>query len=170
MSGITLDTSDFDKAAKALETSNFTFLAARSVRPALRASVVLVQKLARSEIASRRRTGKLRAGVKYRIKGRGLNVEASVRSTRPGTNLSIGGVREHPIAPGRLMPLWAGRGAFRRGKGSGIIGFATAVQHPGYGPNPWFRRAIDKSEGAIQGYIQTAADSMVRDLATAMKR
>ena len=170
MSGISLDTSDFEKAAKALERSKFTSLAARSVSPAFRASVALVRNTARREIAGRRHTGKLRAGIRSRVRGRGLNMEASVKATGVGANLIVGGVREHRIAPGRLMPLWAGRGAFRRGAGSGITGFATAVQHPGFPADPFFRRAIDKSENAIQGYIQTAADSMVRDLAAAMKR
>ena len=68
------------------------------------------------------------------------------------------------------MPLWSGRGAFRGGAGRGITGFATVVQHRGFSADPFMRRAIDKSEREIEGYIQTAANSMVRDLAEAMKR
>jgi hypothetical protein len=151
---------DFERAADALTAAHFEKVAGKIVAGALRADANLVRKNVRAELRPHRRTGKLRDKVKVKFNGFGLKTVAGVRSTGAQSNLIAGGVRPHAISPGKVMPLW---------RGGSISGFATAVQHPGFGADPFFSRAVRKSLAEIDRIGQEAIDQMARELASRME-
>ena len=161
-------TGDLALVIRTLERTRFQSVIAAPMVRAQKAAVVLVKNAARRELGSHRRTGKMRSRIRTRYQGSGLRFVAGVKSTGVGSNLIAGGVRPHAIAPGRVMPMWGGRGAWKKGAGLGITGFARKVEHPGFPADPFFERAIDSTQGEVQALIQQAADGMVRDLAAAM--
>jgi hypothetical protein len=161
--GFTVDASDFDKAAKALEKAGFERQAGRTAGWALRRIANLVRANVRKELGPHRRTGKMRDRVRVRIAGQGLKMVAGVKTTGSGSNLIVGGVRPHTIA-GPVMPLWTGRG-----RSSTVTGFARAVEHPGFPPDPFFHRGFVKSKPAIQDILKASAKTMASELAYRMR-
>ena len=67
------------------------------------------------------------------------------------------------------MPIHAGKGAWKGGKGYGVTGFATAVQHPGFPGDPFFGRAIEGSRDEITRLVAAAGGAMVAELADKMR-
>lgn len=167
--GFSVDATDFHKAAQALEKTNMERLAGRPISKALRASANALRRNARAELKGHRKTGRMRDHIRTRFRGRGLDMVAGVRSTGSPSNLIVGGAKAHPISSDKPMPMWEGRGAWKGGKGAGITGFARAVEHPGFRADPFFARAIDKTEGTINDSVQQAADEMVAMLADALE-
>jgi hypothetical protein len=159
-----IDASDFRRAADTLTSSGLKRAAGKPVAKALRDSANAVRRSVRAELKPHRRTGKMISNVRTKYRGYGVDLIAGVRMTGVGSNLIVGGVRPHSIAPGKIMPMFDGAG-----KGSGITGFATAVEHPGFPPDPVFARGVQKAAGAIQAAIDAAAATMAADLAGQMK-
>ena len=160
-----IDNRDFEQAASALEKRHFEAAAGIAIKPSFKAMANLVRKNTRAELKRHRRTGRMRDRIKYRFKGRGLDLQAQIRSTGPQSNMIVGGVQPHAIvATGRPLPMWVGRG-----KSAAVEGFAQAVEHPGFPADPFFHRGIVKSMPEIHRHVQQAADAMVRLLANAME-
>ena len=161
---ITIDASDFARAAHELEKAGFERAAGRTTAYAARRIVNLVRKNVRAELKPHTKTGKMRDRVRVRISGFGLDTVAGVKTTGSGANLIVGGVQPHTISPGRVMPLWSGKG-----RNSGITGFARAVQHPGFPADPYFHRGYVKSKAAIHDIVKASTDTMASELAYRMR-
>jgi hypothetical protein len=154
-----------------LTPRQFTRYAKGPVNEAMRKATVLVKNAARRELGSHRRTGKMRSRIRTKTWGGGAFRKYGVKSTGVGSNLIVGGVRPHSItAGGRVMPMWGGRGAWKRGQGSGIEGFARRVEHPGFPADPFFDRAIDQSAPEVNALLDAAARQIAANLAAAIGR
>lgn len=156
---ITIDTTDFRKAAEALERAGFERQAGRTTAWALRRIVNLIRKNVRLELKPHRVTGKMRDRVRVRFHGVGLKATAGVRSTGSQSNLIAGGVRPHRIEHPR-MPLW--------GK-SAVQGFASVVEHPGFAADPFFHRGYRRSIPEINAIAKKSAETMAKELAYRMR-
>lgn len=165
----TVDDRDFREAAKALEHAGFERQAGRTVAWAIRRSINVVRRNVRAELKPHSKSGKMRDRIRTRFSGLGMDFVGGMKSTGVASNLIVGGVQPHPIAAGKVMPLWAGKGAFRAGNGAGITGFASAVQHPGFAADPFVKRGIARSAPAINEILDTSAATMVRELAYRMR-
>lgn len=166
----TVDASAFDRAARALTSEGFEKQAGRTTAWAIKRMVILVRKNVRLALSGHRQTGKLRGGIRWRVRGAGIDAVGGVKTTGSVSNLIVGGVTSHEIAPGRVMPLWAGTGAFRGGRGAGITGFARVVQHPGFAADPFFSRGVQRSEGEMAVIIRKSTETMAKELAYRMSR
>jgi hypothetical protein len=147
---------------------------AKPINAAQKEVTRITKNAARREVARHRQSGKLRSLIRTRNRGSGFALVAGVKSAGGVSNLIVGGVVPHRIAPGGVMPLWGGRGSFFTPGGkvrknfAGITGFASVVQHPGFAADPFFARAIDDTEAERNRILQDAADGMARDLARAL--
>lgn len=121
-----------------------------------------VRRKVRANLRPHRKSGHMISNVRVRVRGRSFDTEVGVKSTGAASNLIAGGVKPHRIAPGGVMPIWMGHGAWKRGKGAGITGFATVVEHPGFRGDPFFARALDDAKPEI--------DAIQRDLTTKIVR
>lgn len=166
---VTVDYGDFTQAARELERAGFERRAGRTVAWAIRRSINLVRRNVRAELKPHSKSGKMRDRVRTRFTGVGMDFVGGMKSTGVASNLIVGGVKPHPIAVGKVMPLWAGKGAFRGGNGAGITGFAASVQHPGIHADPFVKRGTDKSMPGIQHILDESAATMVRELAYRMR-
>lgn len=160
-----IDHHDFARAAKALEHAGFQKTMGWHVRDVMRKSANLVRKNARAGLAPHRRRGRLASGVRTYFKGTGLDSTATIRSTGPIAHLISGGVKPHTIEPGHVMAMVG-----REGKATGVVGFATVVQHPGFKADPYFSKAVRKSVPDINAFLRTAAIEMVHELRARMGR
>jgi hypothetical protein len=156
--------SDFDKAAKALESGNFRATAGKPINAAIRDAANLTRKNARAQARPHRKTGKMAGGIRVRITGRSLDTVGAVKATSGIANIIVGGARNHAITGRGIMPLYQGKG-----RGLGITGFATAVQHPGVKADPFFHRAIEGTRPDIEAFLEAAGSAIVHDLAQHMK-
>lgn len=162
-SEVTVTSKDFQRAGKALERGHFSATVAKPLNTAIRKSANVARNNIRVALGPHRRTGKMRGRVRVKVTGRGLDTVGKVL-TGAGSNLIVGGVRPHPIVSATPMPLWGGRG-----KGAGITGFATAVEHPGFGADPYVDKGIARSQGDIQNILDAAGQALVAALAESMR-
>lgn len=169
MTNYSVDFTELNRAADALTAAKFGRIAGTATGKVIRASVNVIRKNVRAELRPHNKTGRMRDRIRTRIRGRGLGTEGGVRATARGTNLIVGGVSQHSIAVGKVMPMWMGKGAWKGGKGAGVTGFAMSVEHPGFGADPFVDRGIEKSMPQVTALIQQAADSMVKTLADQME-
>lgn len=163
MSGEWIDASAFENAAKALERKGFERAAGRTVAWALRRSANVVRRQVRAAAKPHRKRGRLSSNVRTSFAGTGLDFSAKVRSTGPVAHLIAGGVRPHAIEPGRVMAI---HGA---GKSGPIVGFATAVQHPGFRADPYFHRGVTAAGPEIKAIVDKSAETMRDELAFRMR-
>jgi hypothetical protein len=163
-----IDSSEFDRAVRVLE-HEFDPIAAKVVSTALRQSGNVVRNSVRKEAAPHRRTGKMRGQVRMKMKGRGLRTTARVSAGGSAAGLVIRGVKPHPIAPGKVMPLWGGRGRLTLTGGRGIEGFATAVEHPGFDADPFFARGMMAAMPQVHTIIGQGAATLASDLARKLR-
>jgi len=175
MSGasITVDSPDLDRAIAALDARGWDRAALPPVRNAIRKSINLVRKYVRAEAAPHRRSGKMRDRVRTRFSGTstGWAFWGGMKSTGAPSNLIVGGVKPHAIAAGgAVMPMWEGRGKWRKGEGRGVTGFARRVEHPGFAADPFVDRGIDRARPELQAFFDAAAATMAKELAYRMER
>jgi hypothetical protein len=166
---LTIDAREYQKAAEALTKAGYERVAGRTAAYAIRRAINVVRRNVRAELKPHNKTGKMRDRVRTRFLGRGLDLVGGMRSTGVGSNLIVGGVRPHPIASERAMPMWAGKGAWKGGSGAGITGFVRTVEHPGLKADPFVHRGIVRSSGAIQEIVNASSRTMARELAYRMK-
>lgn len=160
----TLDTDDFERAAKVLDEPMFRRITGRIIPGAIRKSANAVRKHVRAQIRPRRRTGRLASNVRIYHSGSGLAFQSKVRSTGPVAHLIAGGVKAHAIEPGKVMPIHG------PGRNPAVVGFATAVQHPGFRPDPYFARGVRESQRDIDAIIEQANDQTAEELAFRIDR
>jgi hypothetical protein len=160
-----IDASAFRDAARALERAGFERQAGRTVAWALRRSANAVRRHVRAELKGHRRTGHLAGNVRTRFGGAGLDFSARVKSGGPVAHLIAGGVQPHAIGVEHKRAMTI-RGS---GRGAGIEGFATVVQHPGFRADPYFTRGVKASAHDINDIVQKSADTMARELAYRMR-
>lgn len=153
---VTVDAADFNRAAAALEGAGFDELAGKIVKHALRRSANVVRDNVRTRAA--RHGQRLAKGVHTTWRGAGFAFQLRVSATGPVAHLIAGGVKPHRIAPGRVMKI------------GGVIGFARAVQHPGFRADPFVHRGIVDSLPAIQAIVDQAGSEMAAALAARLKR
>jgi hypothetical protein len=159
-----VDAREFREAASKLTKAGFEKAAGRTVAWALRRSANLVRRNVRAFAKPHRRTGKMADKVRTRFTGAGMDFVAGVKATGAGSNLIVGGVRPHRIAPGKLMPLWAGKG-----KRAAVIGFARVVEHPGFEADPFVHKGIEASKPEIGDIFRKSAETMTSELAYRMR-
>lgn len=163
----TVDTRQVRKAVEAFDHANVERIASVRLRRAAQAGVRLTRTAARRELGAHRQTGRMRGRIRTKFWGRGMAFAAGVKSTAPQSNLIVGGVKPHSItAGGKVMPMWAGRGAWKSGEGRGIEGFTRRVErHPGFAGDPFFKRAIDQTTDAIERLLDEAVKDIAADVA-----
>lgn len=167
---------DLERAIAGLTSTSVKRIAGRTIPGPIRAMANEVRNQARRELlAGHPKARKMRDHIRVRFKGFGLNFTGGIRSTGAPSNLIVGGVKPHRIAPGGVMPLWDGHGALftgkgnvRKGNGAGITGFATKVEHPGIAADPFFDRGIEKSQPVFDHQQQLIADGMASGLAASI--
>jgi hypothetical protein len=152
---MTLDTSDFTRAADAL-AARYPDVADDVVDEALTRSAKLVADNVKGEAAKHRKSGMMSSRITVSRDDAGTGLSIRVTSEGKHALWTIGGTKAHRIAPGKVMPLGGG------------TRFATYVQHPGYRGDPIVNRAIVHSLPGIQDIIDTAAGDMARALAAAV--
>lgn len=160
-----MDYSDFRDAASELTKAGFEKQAGRTVAWGLKQAANAVRRNVRAMLKPHNKTGKMRDRVRTRFVGHGMGFVAGVKTTGSGSNLVIGGVAPHRIAPGRVMPLWEGKGTK-----AGITGFARAVEHPGFPADPFFRKGINASTDEIQAILRRSTETMAKELAYRTKK
>lgn len=101
----------------------------------------------RAQVKGHRRTGKLSSHVGMKRYGVGFNRIVRVFSGGSVAVLITKGATPHVEQPGKIMPMREGRGAFKGGKGAGIIGFRRVVHHPGFQGDPYFKRGVTAAQG-----------------------
>jgi hypothetical protein len=171
--GISITSPDIDHAIRELSARGWDKAALPTMRNLVRRTVNTVRKNVRAQAAPHRKTGKMRNSVRTRFAAQssGWRFYGSMRVTGAVANLIVGGVVPHRItAGGAVMPMWTGAGKWKRGEGRGIIGFARAVEHPGFAADPFVDRGIDESRPAIQGYMDDAVKTMAKELAYRLER
>lgn len=168
----TIDTRRLQQALKSFDSPTIERIAVPRLRKAAQAGARLTKNLARRELGSHRQTGRMRSRIRTKWWGTGWGFAAGVKTTAPQSNLIVGGVRPHAItAGGKIMPMWNGRGAFRKGEGRGITGFTRKVEnHPGFAPDPFFQRAVDKTTATIERLLDAAIADIASDLAKDIQR
>lgn len=154
----TVDARDFERAAAALEGHGFDRVAGRTVQGAIRKMINAVRRHVRAAAKPHRRTGRLSSNVRVYFTGQGMDFVGRVKAAGPVAHLIIGGVRPHQIRTRHVMAL---RGP---GRAAPVIGFAQAVQHPGFRADPFFARGVSDASADMQQIIEQAADRMVDDL------
>jgi hypothetical protein len=161
-----IDASAFHDAAKALERAGFERQAGRTVAWALRRSGNVVRRHVRAELKRHRRTGRLAGNVRTRFSGVGLGFSARIWSGGPIAHLIAGGVQPHAIAvtdDKRAMTIRA------PGRAGGVVGFAAAIQHPGFSGDPYFRRGVKAAAPEINAIVAKSAETMASELAYRMR-
>lgn len=160
-----IDASAFRAAADALAEAGFEREAGKAISGAIRRSANAVRRGARAELRPHRRTGRTAARINVRYAGSGLRLEATVRSGGKSANLLAGGTRAHEITPvsSRALAIHA------PGRAGGVVGFATAIEHPGTAAVPFFADGIARVVPEINGYLATAGDELADGLAHAMR-
>jgi hypothetical protein len=159
-----IDASDFRAAIRATESGAFPKVASKPVHATMRALANAVRRHVRGRLKPHRRTGKMASNVRVRFRGYGLNAMAGVRAVGSGGNLIAGGVQPHRIEPGRIMPLYEGRG-----RSAGITGFARAVEHPGFAADPFFDKGVQDAAPEINALLQGTVDAIAERMAAAME-
>lgn len=160
---------DLRRAVAALDAAKLPARMSKPLTAGMRQAVRVYRNSVRKEASGHRVTGKMRDRIRTKFWGRGTSFRAGVKSTGVGTNLVVNPVREHQItAGGKAMPMWGGRGSWKKGAGRGITGFAQSVQHPGYRGDPFFARGIDAVQPEIDMIIQGIADQIAHDIAAAI--
>lgn len=110
----------------------------------------------RAQIKGHRKTGKLASHVGMKRYGVGFNRIVRVYSGGSVAVLIVKGASPHIEQPGKIMPMREGRGAFKGGKGAGIIGFRRVVHHPGFPGDPYFRRGVDAAQSENDATLERA--------------
>lgn len=178
MASITIDDSEFRKAAAALSASSFRSLENRVVPPILRGAGNVVRKNVRAELAPHRRSGKTASHVTVRKAGSGLGTVVTVQAGGKTAHLLEGGTRAHDeVAHGRAMTIRgagasnsAVTGSSKRIRGAGAVsGFAGVVHHPATAAVPFFDRGVEKSGPEVQTLIDAGADQIVAALIAKMR-
>lgn len=159
-----IDASDFRAAIEATTREGYRKAASKPVHTAMRASANAVRRHVRAKLKPHRRTGKMSSNVRIRFRGYGLSMMAGIRATGSGGNLIAGGVKPHRIEPGKVMPLYEGRG-----KSTGITGFARAVEHPGFAADPFFDEGVKAAAPEINALLRGAIDGIASNMANAME-
>jgi hypothetical protein len=154
---ITIDATDFDKAAAALSAAGFEEVAEKHIKHALRVSANVVRNNVRSEASRHRRTGKLERDVHTTWKGAGMASQLRVSATGPVAHLIVGGVRPHRIEPGHPMHV------------GGLIGWRNVVEARGFRGDPFVHKGITDSLPAIQRIVTQAGADMAAELAARME-
>ena len=166
---VTVTSSDIDNAARSLTAAGYKRVAGAITAKAIRQSVNLIRKNVRAELKPHNKSGKMRDRIRVRFTGSQMTFVGGMKSTGVGSNLVVGGASAHAIQPGKVMPMWQGRGAWKGGRGAGVTGFAARVEHPGFRGDPFVARGIDRSMPDIDAILQSSADNMVRELARRMQ-
>ena len=163
MPDLRIESKDFERAGKALEHGHFSATVGKPMNGAIRKASNVVRNAVRAALGKHRVTGRMRGRVRVKVTGRGLDTVGKIL-TGAGTNLIVGGVRPHEISPGSVMPLWAGRG-----KGRGITGFATVVEHPGFPADPYVQRGFQAAIPDVNGILDAAGEDLVHAIAQSMR-
>jgi len=157
-SGVEFDASEFTRAALAIGPF-LTVDSALIMEAAVDASAVVIEEKVKRRAARHRNTGKLIAKIHTSRAGAGFDHTALVKSGGSVAHLVAGGVKPHAIK-GNSMPI-------RRG-GPEILGFAQAVEHPGFGGDPYFRKGVRDSVSGVNNVLNGAARALVAELKRAI--
>lgn len=164
------DTSALQRAVSAQVREGWYRQSGVTVATAAKQGAKVIHKQVRAEAAPHRRSGRMRGRIRTRFTGRSWTFTAKVSTAAPA-NLIVGGTRPHEIVKADgVMPMWAGRGAWKRGTGSGIVGFRSEVMHPGTAPDPFVDRGIATAQPELQVIFDQTAKKMCDDLARRMEK
>lgn len=152
-----VDAKAFNDAAAFLANGGYKVEAEKLVKHVLRLSANVVRENVRSAAASHRKTGELYRGVHTSWKGAGMSFILTVESTGLHAGFVTRGAKAHQEPDIIQKPMKLGPGTYR-----------NAVRNPGFRPDPYFRRGIQRSLPPIQKLIDAAAETMVTNLASKM--
>lgn len=160
-----IDADDFIKASQALDHHGFDRIAGKRAGQAVRKAANVVRRSVRQAARSHRRTGKMAQRISVKVQGYGLDTEARVHAGGVAP-IIVGGSRPHDLAPinSRALAMTS-----TGQPGGPLIGFATAVHHPGTRPDPFVARGIDEARADVQRTINEAAGAMLAELATRLE-
>jgi len=156
---VTIDGSEFARAAEALGAAGFEEVASKFVKHALRQSANVLRNNVKAGARKHHRTGRLEGDIHTTWKGAGLAFQLRIAATGPVAHLIIGGVRPHMIhSPTRVMTI---PGSPRT--------FAREVSVRGFRGDPFLHKGIVQSIPAIQAIVTDAGKTMASDLAKRME-
>jgi hypothetical protein len=161
-----IDAADFDHAARALEREGFGRQAGRTAGWAVRRAANAVRRTVRAAARPHRKTGRMSQRISVKVQGAGLDTTARVHAGGVAA-IIVRGSRPHDIAPVRSRAL----AMTTNGRAGGpLVGFATAIHHPGTRPDPFVQQGIEQAQPEVQRIIQEAGDTMRRELAYRIER
>lgn len=171
---MTVDASDFKRAAQALTKEGFEAAAGRTVAWALRRSANVARRNVRLKARPHRKTGHMASNIRVRYKGAGIGFTARVWAGSPVAHLISGGVKPHetPLVNAGALTIRAGGqfGGDVRSGGTVVALTKGSVHSPGFPGDPFFATGVDASRPEIGAIFQKSADTMVRELAYRISR
>lgn len=157
-----IDARDFERAAAAMDQAGFDRVAGARAGQTIRKAANAVRRQVRATARPHRKTGRMASRISVRISGRGLDTEARVHAGGVAP-IIVHGSKAHDLAPvnSRALAMSTSGQA-----GGPLIGFASAVHHPGTRPDPFVARGIEQAQPELQQVIDQAAGALLAELAT----
>lgn len=158
---LTIDSADFRQAADALAGQGFDRRAGVVAERTIRKAGNATRREIRAAMRPHRRTGRMAAAVRVRVKGRGIDAQVKVHATGGVVPIIVKGQKGHEIVPRTAQVL-----AIQAPKGSGgAVSFAAAVQHPAVAGDPVVAHGIEHAQGAIHAEVAAGAAALRDELA-----
>lgn len=156
---MSVDISELRAATKALKA--FGDIGAAELERADHRIGEVVADNVRARARRHRRTGSLEKAITVQTRGKGTTTQVSVHAGGASAHLVAGGVKRHRIrARGHALGPFAGR----------TLGFAAAVENPGFKADPFFAEGVEDSAAQIDQIAAQAGDAIAGELAARMRR
>lgn len=139
-------------------------VAARELRTAMTASLLLIEGSARSNVAYD--TGRTAGSISHQISGSGPTLEGRVGpSVRYGASIEFGRRAGARMPPVEALMGWVGRHPSGRGsRRSQAFALARSIQRRGIRPRPFLRPAYRSNRTAINRLFSRAGASVIASL------
>jgi len=164
-----IDSHEFEDAARALEQAEFKELAGQTVGAVLNRSGNAVRRHVRAAARPHRKSGRMAGKIRIYRTGDGLDTEVRVHAGGRVAHLVERGFKAHGIVP-RQARVLAIKGSRSRGGGHNVVALTVSVQHPGYAGDPFFERGVEDSRSDVQEQFTAGAATMARNLAFRISR